>query len=143
MIFNLDSDPEALLFGEFLVKKFPSIQNLFSVEGSFVTTQIRGMDIGWLIGVLCGMTPKQCIALLRILKKNFKKGGILAASSISPEMEKKDPIIFRLATGIGGWPLVPKTRQELEIIFKKAGYDPVDSFSDIHGFHNMVVGKLK
>ena len=99
--------------------------------------------MGLLIGILCGLENRACVAVLRRIKRYFKKGGILVASNILETMLEQDPFIAWLIDNVIGWKLVYKTTEELQQIFEKAGYKWKGVFYDEPTrFHAIGIGMV-
>ena len=114
------------------------------IEGNLLRLSYRKeIDLGLIIGVLCGLENKTCIAVLKRIRRYFKEGGILNASNVSKNMPEKDPFTSYLLEKIVGWKLVYKTSEELYEIFEKAGYKWKGIFYDEPTkFHGMGIGMV-
>ena len=123
------------------IAKIKGIGNLIEfIEANFLKYKpIKKFDIILLIGILCPLEHQTCIALLKKVKRLFKKDGCLIAGNVSKKMLKEDPFTCHLMS-LGNWKMVFKDEEELKQIYKKAGYEWKRSFTDSYGFHIMGVG---
>ena len=61
------------------------------IEGNLLRLSYRKeIDLGLLIGVLCGLENRTCIAVLKRIRRYFKEGRILIASNVSKNMPERD-----------------------------------------------------
>lgn len=139
----VDVDPEALQKGNELIKG-KNYGEINFIEGNFLRLSYRKeIDLGLMIGVLCGLENRTCVAVLKRIRRYFKEGAILIASNVSKNMPEKDPFMSYLLKEIVGWPLVYKTSEELHEIFEKAGYEWKGIFYDEPAkFHGMGIGMV-
>lgn len=137
----VDIDPEALQKGNELIKG-ENYREINFIEGNFLRLAYRKeIDLGLLIGVLCGLERRSCITVLKRIRRYFKEGAVLIASNVSKNMPEKDPFMSYLLKEITGWKLVYKTPEELHQIFEEAGYEWKGIFYDEPTkFHGMGVG---
>lgn len=137
----VDIDPEALQKGKELMKR-RNLTGITFIQGDLIRLAYRKeIDLGLMIGVLCGLEHRACIAVLKRIKRYFKKGAILMASNVLKSMPEKDPFTSYLLEGIIGWRLIYKTPEEIRQIFEKAGYEWRGIFYDEPTrFHGMGVG---
>lgn len=147
-IFNIDIDGDAINKGREIAEEpcFRKFNNPVFLEGNFLKHQFKQeIKLGMLIGVLCSISKKKCISVLKKLRDNFDREGILIASCVAPAMKECDPKMDYILEYIAGWVLDYKFLEELKEIFFEGGWDvrEDDNFSDCFGFHNMVFGKIK
>lgn len=138
---NIDKDLVALRRGRRMatVKGVDHLINF--VEGNFLKYKPnQKFDIVLLVGILCPLKIEDCINLLKVTRKLLKKEGCLLASNVSKRMLEKDPFTYFLMSQVGNWKLVFKTEEELKQIYKKAGYNWKEYFTDPYGFHIIGVG---
>jgi len=137
---HVDKDRLALERGKRMAK-VKGVDHLIEfVEGSFLKYKpTKKFDITLLIGILCPLEFKVCIAILKKVKKSLKKGGCLIAGNVSKKMLEEDPFTCHLMS-LGNWKMVFKDENELKEIFKKAGYEWKRCFTDSYGFNIMGVG---
>lgn len=137
----IDVDPEALQKGNELIKG-ENYGEINFIEGNLLRLSYRKeIDLGLMIGVLCGLENRTCIAVLKRIRRYFKEGGILIASNVSKNMPEKDPFMSYLLKEIIGWKFVYKNSEELHEIFEKAGYKWKGIFYDEPTkFHGMGIG---
>lgn len=138
----VDIDSAALQKGRDLAQEKGFSKNFNFVEEDLLKLQYRGeVDVGLLVGVLCGMQHRTCVAVLKRIKRYLKKGGIVIASNVLKNMLAQDPFTSYLLKRVIGWELVYKTPFELQQIFKEAGYRWEGCFFDEPTrFHYMAMG---
>ena len=103
----------------------------------------KEIDLGLMIGVLCGLESRTCIAVLKRIKRYFKEGAILIASNVLENMPKEDPFMSYLLKEVIGWRLVFKTPEELRQIFEESGYEWKGIFYDEPTrFHGLGIAKV-
>jgi len=139
----IDIDSEALEKGKELMKKKNLIGITFT-QGDIVRLKCRGeIDLGLVIGVLCGLEHKTCVTVLKRIKRSFKKGAIIIASNVLKSMPEEDPFMSYLLEDIIGWKLVYKDLEEIRQIFLEAGYEWEGIFYDEPTrFHGLGIGKI-
>ena len=139
-----DVDSEALQKGKELIQEKGFSKNFNFLEKNLMELSYRNeIDMGLLIGILCGLENRACVAVLKRIKRYFKKGGILVASNILETMLEQDPFVAWLIDNVIGWKLVYKTTEELQQIFEKAGYKWKGVFYDEPTrFHAMGIGMV-
>jgi len=138
---NIDKDLVALRRGRrmAIVKGVDHLIDF--VEGNFLKYKPnQKFDIILLVGILCPLKIEACINLLKVTRKLLKKEGCLLVSNVSKRMLEKDPFTYFLMSQVGNWKLVFKTEEELKQIYKKAGYNWKEYFTDSYGFHIIGVG---
>jgi len=137
----IDIDGEALKISKELFQE-KELSNFNFVEKNIMKLPYnREIDIGLLVGVLCGLPYRSCMIVLRKIRKYLKKGGILVASNVLKRMKDEDPLTAWLISGIVGWKLVYKTESELQNLFEESGYKWQGLFYDEPShFHAMGVG---
>ncbi len=138
----VDANPDALRVSRELARKKGVVQGFRFMEKSLINLHYsHEIDFGLLIGVLCGLEFRECVAVLRKIRKYFKKGGVLIASNVLETMPREDPFMSYLLRKVMGWRLVYKTVGELREIFEKAGYKWQGCFFDVPTkFHAMGIG---
>ena len=138
---NIDKDLVALRRGRRMAT-VKGVDHLIDfVEGNFLKYKPnQKFDIVLLAGILCPLKIEDCINLLKATRKLLKKEGCLLASNVSKRMLEKDPFTYFLMSQVGNWKLVFKTEEELKQIYKKAGYNWKEYFTDSYGFHIIGVG---
>lgn len=120
----IDIDPKAIIKGESLVAEL-GIKQVEFVPTSMTKLQTRypgNVDYGLLIGILCGLTRPERIALLSVLKHYFKKGGRLVAASLLEQMAEDDLLCGYILRETTGWGLQHPLLGELETVFEEAGW---------------------
>ncbi|MEA3454232.1 MAG: methyltransferase domain-containing protein [Candidatus Caldatribacteriota bacterium] len=137
----VDIDSQALQKGNELIKG-KNYGEINFIEGNLLRLPYRKeIDLGLMIGVLCGLENGACITVLKRIKRYFKESGILIASNVTMNMPNKDPFTSYLLKEVIGWKLVCKTPEELREIFEKAGYEWKGIFYDEPTkFHGMGIG---
>ncbi|KPJ56558.1 hypothetical protein AMJ49_04585 [Parcubacteria bacterium DG_74_2] len=137
---QVDKDKLALERGKRLAT-IEGVNHLIDfVEGNFLKYKpTKKFDIILFIGILCPLKFEICIAILKRIKRFFKKNGCLIASNVSKKMLKEDPFTCHLMS-LGNWKMVFKDENELKQIFEKAGYEWKRCFTDSYGFNTMGVG---
>lgn len=141
----VDIDSEALTTAKRLAQEAKVSSNLNFIQRDLISCPYRGeLDLGVLVGILCGLDYRKCVILLKKIKRYFKKGGVLIASNVATHMLKQEPFFSQIVLGdIIGWKLVYKTTEELRRIFEEAGYEWIDVFYDEPTrFHAMGVGRV-
>ena len=140
----IDIDPEALMTARRLTKEKGFIKNFKFSQKSLTQLHYRKeIDLGLMIGILCGLEFKGCVAALKKVKPYFKSGGILVASNVLKNMVEEDPLMAYIMENVMGWRLVYKTSEQLRDIFEKAGYEWQGIFYDEPTrFHGMGVARV-
>jgi predicted O-methyltransferase YrrM len=139
----IDIDPEALKRGKELMKAKDLIGITF-IQGDIVRLKRRNeIDLGLIIGVLCGLENRTCIAVLKRIKKYLKEGAIIIASNVLKSMPEEDPFMSYLLKDIIGWKLVYKTSKEIRQIFEEAGYKWQGIlYDEPTRFHGLGIGRV-
>ncbi len=137
----VDIDYMALEKAKVLARENAVEKNFKFVEGSLTKLSYRNeIDIGLMIGILCGLPSRVCMIVLRKMKKYFKKGAKLIVSNVLQTMQEQDPFMAYLLDVIIGWKLVYKTPKQLQEIVKEAGYQWEGIFYDEPTrFHGMAI----
>ncbi len=138
----VDCDRGALRIAE-NIARMKEINRIFKfTHGNLTQLPYRDeIDLGLLIGILCGLEHRVCVALMRSVRKYFRSGGIVVASNVLQSMLEKDHTFAQILREIIGWKLVYKTPQEVEDIFEEAGYKWAGCFFDEPTrFHVMGIG---
>jgi hypothetical protein len=140
----VDVNAKALEKGEELVKENGIAQNFNFINKDIFKLRYRSqIDLGLLIGILCGLEFRTCVAVLKKIKPYFREGGKLIAGNVLETMLEEDPFTSYLLKNIIGWKLVYKTPRELQEIFEKAGYEWKGIFYDEPTrFHAMGIGRV-
>lgn len=135
---NVDRDKMATKRGKRTAEAKGIIDKIEFVDASFMRHKPKNkFDIILLVGVLCGLPPETCIAVLKTSKKMLAKNGSIIASNVAPKMLEDDPFTYFIMEEITGWHLIFKSEELLKEIFKKAGLKWQKNFTDDFGFHNM------
>ena len=140
----VDIDPEALMTAKHLAKEKGVVQNFKFSQKSLAQLPYREeIDLGLMIGILCGLEFRSCVAVLKKVKPYFKSGGILIASNVLGNMVEQDPLMVYIMENVMGWKLVYKTPEQLKEIFEKAGYEWQGIFYDEPTrFHGIGVARV-
>lgn len=140
----IDTDQEALVKGQKLAEERGVAQSFNFINEDFLKIRFKDeVDLGLMIGVLCGLQPCNCITVLKRVKRGFKfkSGGKLVASNVSTMMLEKDSFTSHILKWIIGWELVYKTPINLKGIFESAGWKWQKPFFDNPDrFHIMGIG---
>ncbi len=88
------------------------------------------LDIGLLIGVLCGMPHRHRVLLLKTLKRYFKPGGKMIAAALLEKMAQDDLFSAYLLREITGWQLQYRSLGDLESAFVEAGWKYLSYFQE-------------
>lgn len=81
------------------------------------------VDLGLMVGILCGMTCEEAVNCLRKVIPHFRQGGELIAATLLEKSFREDAEIFRIFCNVLGWQLRPKSIKEIEEVFRAAGYE--------------------
>ena len=131
----IDLDAYAIAIGRNSLAQYDSRLKFeranFCAPESFPAEEDKA-DLGLLIGVLCGMTEEQSVRLLQAIKPHFKSGGKLIAATLKVDAFEQDPESFRIYCNVLGWPLRPKTLDEVKSIFEAAKWE-VESITSENG----------
>jgi hypothetical protein len=128
----IDIDNVSLIKGRELADESGLTQISF-IEGNMAKLSGRyhkNLDIGLLIGVLCGMSYKERLVLLKILKRYFRFGGIMIAAALLDEMAEEDLLCAYILRETAGWGLQYRPLGELKKIFEEAGWTYQGFFQD-------------
>ena len=139
----VDCNRKALRIAESLAISMAGIKSIFRfTHGNLTHLSYRNeMDLGLLIGILCGLEHRVCVALMRNVRKYFRSGAVVVASNVLQTMLEQDRTFAQILREIIGWNLVYKTPRELRDIFEKAGYRWAGVFFDEPTrFHAMGIG---
>ncbi len=120
----IDIDPQAIAKGESLVIEL-GIKQVEFIPTSMTKLQARyrgSVDYGLLIGILCGLTRPERIALLSVLRHYFRKGGRLVAASLLEQMAEDDLLCGYILRETTGWGLQYPRLGELKEVFEEAGW---------------------
>jgi phospholipid N-methyltransferase len=135
---NVDRDKMATKRGKRTAEANGIIDKIDFVDASFMRHKPKKkFDIILLVGVLCGLPPETCVAVLKAARKMMAKNGVIVASNVAPKMLEDDPFTYFIMEEITGWHLIFKSEELLKEIFKKAGLKWQKNFTDDFGFHNM------
>lgn len=140
----IDINADALATARRLVKE-RGLDKSFRFTKTSLTQLLykKEADLGLLIGVLCGLEHRACVAILKRIRRYFKKGGVLIASNVLTTMLEQDSVFASVLEDIIGWKLVYKTPQRLQRIFEEAGYEWKGVFYDEPTrFHAMGIGVI-
>ena len=139
----IDIDSEALQRGKELMKK-RGLTGITFIQGDIIRLKCRNeIDLGLIIGVLCGLEYRTCVAVLKRIKRSFKKGAIIIASNVLKSMPEEDPFMSYLLKDIIGWKLVYKTPEKIRQIFEEAGYEWKGIlYDEPTRFHGLGIGKV-
>jgi len=138
---NVDKDTTALKRGKRIAKIKGVDRFIEFVQGNFLKYKTaQKFDIVLLIGILCSLKTEDCINVLKVIKRLFKKDGCLIVSNVSKKMLEEDPFTYFLMKRVGNWSLVFKDEEELKQIYEKAGYNWKEYFTDSYGFHIIGIG---
>lgn len=138
---SVDRDKFTIKRGK-LLAKIAGVDNMIEfAEANFMRYRPKKkFDIILLVGVLCGLPPKTCVAVLKTIKKMLAKGGRIVASNVTPKMLEEDPFTYFVMNDILNWSLIFKDEETLKEIFKKSGLRWQGCFTDEYGYHNMGIG---
>jgi hypothetical protein len=132
----IDADRYGLAIGEVRARE-SGLQHLvkfrqtnFMSKGSYPMSDSQRADFGLLIGILCGMTEEVAVDCLQKIKPHFKPGAEILAATLLVKSFQEEPTVFRILCNILGWPLRPKTLEEVMAIFKSAGYEILSIFTE-------------
>jgi len=136
----IDTDRDALTRGAHLAK-VRNVNNIEFIESSLMSLSFKNeIDIGVMIGILCGLEKRNCVIVLKKVKKYFRPGGKLIVSNISTTARYGDPFMAYLLENVIGWKLVYKTTGFLREMIEEAGYKWDGVFYDEpNRFHSMAV----
>lgn len=136
----IDINEEALTKASSLIEAAGLAANFNLIQDSLLGVKYKkAVDLGLMVGILCGLPFKDCVAILSKVKKHLR--GILIASNVLTTMVDRDLVMAYFLRDIIGWLLVYKSPAELQKIFEAAGYKWLDCFFDLPlKFHAMGVG---
>jgi len=141
----VDIDQEALQYAEQITKRElrTNLSSIRFINRSLVSCPYhKDVDIVILVGIICGLSHRESVILLKKIKKYLKPGGKLIASNVAPRMLERDPFFSKVVLEeIMGWKLIYKTPKEIRDIFKEAGYNCIDIiFDEPTRFHIIGIG---
>lgn len=137
----VDIDDNALSLGrKMAAEKGLTMMNFINgdmvrLNGTYKDT----IDLGVLVGVLCGMDYQTRVKVLRIFKRCFKSGGIMVAAALLEEMAKKDLLCAYILREITGWHLEFRPLHELQKVFQEAGWKYRRYFQEETGLYEIGV----
>jgi ubiquinone/menaquinone biosynthesis C-methylase UbiE len=120
----VDIDRSAIAKGEELLKA-ENIKHVSFVESNMAKLHGRyqkNVDYGLLIGVLCGMTFRERVSLLTVLRRYFKPGSKLVAAALLDRMAEEDLLCSYILRETAGWVLQFRPLGELKQVFEAAGW---------------------
>ena len=119
----VDIDIRAVEVGKNLVEEKNLASSFTFINRSLMKLAFREeLDLGLLIGVLCGLETDVCVFLLKRIKRYFKKGGLLIVSNVLETMEERDSFMAFILRRVIDWNLVYKIPDKLKKIILEAGY---------------------
>lgn len=128
----IDIDPDAVAKGVALAD-FYNLSNVNFVSQSMTKLNgryNRNVDVGLLIGVLCGMTYPEKVCLLKKIRPYFRSGGKLIAATLLDEMPRQDLFCSYTLRETAGWVLMHPPLGNLKTAFEEAGYEYERYFQD-------------
>ncbi len=138
---HIDKDGKALERGKRMAIAKGVDHLIEFVETDFLKYRpAKKFDIVLLIGVLCPLEIKTCITYLRAIRRLLAENGCLIAGNASKKMLEEDPFTCHIMEWTANWKLVYKDEEEMEQIYRGAGYVWKGCFLDSYGFHIMGVG---
>jgi hypothetical protein len=115
---SVDRDKFTIKRGRLLAKIAGVDDMIEFAEANFMRYKPKKkFDIILLVGVLCGLSPKTCVAVLKTVKKMLAKGGRIVASNVTPKMLDEDPFTYLVMNDILNWSLIFKDEDTLKEIF--------------------------
>jgi len=120
----IDINKDAIRLGRKLVKQY-GIKQVQFVEESMTQLKDRyphNVDYALLIGILCSLTYKEKVKLMRRLRKYFKPGARIVAAALTVEMAKKDLLCAYILREITGWGLQYPEFGQLKDAFIESGW---------------------
>lgn len=138
---HIDKDRKALERGRIMARNKGVSHLVEFVEADFLRYKVtEKFDIVLLIGILCPLEKETCVSCLRIIKRLLKNDSCLIVSNASKRMQKEDPFTCYIMEWTSDWKLVYKDENEVEQIYREAGYTWKGYFTDEYGFHIMGMG---
>jgi ubiquinone/menaquinone biosynthesis C-methylase UbiE len=130
----IDIDEKSLSIGRELCKK-KGIKEIAFVRSDMAKLRDfykddNKIDLGLLIGVLCGMTYRQRVLLLKTLKRYFKPGGKIVAAALLEKMAQDDLLSAYILRETTGWHLHYRPLGELKAAFEEAGWKYLGYFQE-------------
>lgn len=121
---NVDIDNEALMRGESLLReeRFSYLKGISFLNRNMVKTGIKNAMAAMVIGILCSFSYEVCVRHLRIFKSSISPGGIVYGACVTDKMVSDDLFTSFVLENILNWHLCYRKSQEVEAMFKEAGY---------------------
>lgn len=139
----VDIDPEVIQIGNEFISKFGLTNHKF-INRSFTKLHDRyysNVDVGLIIGILCGLDFSTCVAVLKKIKQYFKPEGKLLAASLTEKMLESDFPCAYILRETAGWRLQYPLFGRLKLAYEKAGYNVIGFFQDEPtNFYEIAVG---
>ena len=137
----VEPDGEAIRIGAQRVAELDLSDNFTFVQGKFQDFEGSGFDMLLLIGILCPISTRVSIKILKGLKNHLRPEGVTVFSTVQTIMGEEDPLtdfIMRLT----GWCMDYKSDHEPYEIARAAGMEPISRFFDEFGYNCMTVARL-
>ncbi len=139
----IDIDPAACQAGEKLAKQ-KGLANIINFQAKNILDlpYDQEFDLGLLVGILCPLSTRAGIKVLKKIKKYFRPGAKLVAVVLTEEMLAEDLLSSYIAREITGWKKLRfRPKGEIKKMLKQAGYQLASSFSEPKTcFYNFAVG---
>lgn len=138
----VDIDPEVIQIGNDFIQRFDLTNHCF-VQKSFtkLSEYNKSVDIGLLIGILCGLDYNTCVMVLKAIRWYFRPNGILISASLTEKMLEDDFPCAYILRETAGWRLQYPLFGRLKLAYEEAGYKTHGFFQDEPtNFYEIVVG---
>ncbi|MCK4554519.1 hypothetical protein KAU19_06215 [Candidatus Parcubacteria bacterium] len=140
----IDTDQSAINKGYELLKseQYRNLTNIRFINKSIMKLNGRyhkNVDFGLLIGILCGLTFRERVALLWKLKSFFNRGAKLLVAGLTDEMLRADLFCSYILYETTGWILQYSPLGEVHKAIEKAGWKWGGYFQESTGLYEIGV----
>lgn len=140
---NIDIDILALALGRDIAARH-KLDNIEFVNESMSTLRKRypkNVDVGLLIGILCGLQHRERVILLKVLKRYFRPGGKIIAAGLTDNMLSADLFCSYVLYETAGWVLQYQPVGQVKVALQEAGWQYADSFQEsYYGLYEIGIG---
>ncbi len=136
----VEPDGEAISIGTHRVSELGLSDNFTFVQEKFQDFRGSGFNMLLLIGILCPISTRISIKILKVLKHFLRPDAVAVFSTVQTIMGEEDPLTDYIMH-LGGLHLDYKSDYEPCEIARAAGWKPVGFFFDEFGYNCMTVAR--